>query len=87
MVTKKFKFKNGDRVRDLITKHEGIISGTCFYITGCNQYLVSSEQSDVTREAIRLWHDEQRLELVEPGAIVIQDDNVPLGADIPAPIR
>ena len=63
MVTKNFKFENGDEVKEKITGFQGIITGTCFYITGCNQYLVTA-QSD-GKEAVNLWYDEGRLEFIK----------------------
>lgn len=61
MHTKEFKFKNGDTVLEIITGFVGIITGTCFYITGCNQYLVTGESKE-GKEAYAVWVDEGRLD-------------------------
>jgi hypothetical protein len=65
MTTKNFKFSNGDKVIEKITGFTGVITGTCFYITGCNQYLVTGKGKDENSEGVALWYDEGRLELVE----------------------
>lgn len=36
----------GDRVRDLITGFEGVVTGRCEYITGCTQVLVAPAAKD-----------------------------------------
>ena len=64
MTTKIFQFSNGDEVREKITGFKGIITGTCFYLTGCNQYLITAKPKDEISEATALWYDEGRLELV-----------------------
>ena len=65
MTTKTFKFSNGDQVKEKITGFSGTITGTCFYLTGCNQYLVTAKPKDEFSEPQALWYDEGRLELVE----------------------
>ncbi len=87
MVTKEFKFENGDRVKDVITGQEGTITGTCFYITGCDQYLVTSKQSDKSKEAYSCWRDEARLELIKSRAIVLENNRPDAGPDMTAPIK
>ncbi len=61
--TKNFKFSNGDEVKEKITGFQGTITGTCFYLTGCNQYLITAKQVDDSKEPIALWYDEGRIEL------------------------
>lgn len=65
MVTKEFKFANGDEVIEKITGFKGIITGSVFYLTGCNQYLITSKWSDKGKEPIALWYDEGRLDFIE----------------------
>lgn len=62
-MTKEFKFENGDEVSEKVTGFKGIITGTCFYLTGCNQYLVTAK-SDQGKEPVALWYDEGRLYLI-----------------------
>ena len=64
-MTKEFKFSNGDKVREKITGYTGIITGTAFYLTGCNQYAVTSKCKDESSEATIVWYDEGRLEWLE----------------------
>ena len=64
MTTRTFKFSNGDLVKEKITGFKGVVTGTCFYLTGCNQYLVTAKPKDEFSEAVGLWYDEGRLELV-----------------------
>ena len=66
MVTKNFKFSNGDLVQETITGFSGTITGTCFYLTGCNQYLVTAKPKDEFSEPTALWYDEGRLTLLTP---------------------
>ena len=63
MWTKEFKFRNGDEVIEKITGFRGVITGTCFYLTGCNQYLLTAKSQD-GKEPVALWYDEGRLEFV-----------------------
>ena len=65
MTTKQFKFKNGDQVREMVTGFTGIITGSVYYLTGCNQYLVTAKQKDEFSEASTVWYDEGRLEYID----------------------
>lgn len=52
----------GHTVKDAITKFEGVATGYCQYLTGCNQVLVTPSIKDGQwREGH--WIDEQRLEV------------------------
>jgi hypothetical protein len=64
MIQREFKFENGSKVREKITGFTGTITGTAFYLTGCNQYLVTAKPKDEFSEPTALWYDEGRLELV-----------------------
>lgn len=70
--SREFKFKHGDAVREKVTGFEGIITGTAFYITGCNQYLVVARSKD-NAEGVGLWYDEGRLQLKQRNQISIED--------------
>ena len=65
MITKEFKFRNGDEVLEKITGFKGTITGTCFYLTGCNQYLITAKAENESKEPTALWYDEGRIELVK----------------------
>jgi len=85
---KEFKFSNGDSVVETISGFTGIITGIDFYITGCNQYLVTAKSENEISESKALWYDEGRLTLLEKQTTteseVEADDN---GSDIEAPIK
>jgi hypothetical protein len=83
MATRDFKFSNGDSVIETVTGYSGTITGSVYYLTGCNQYLVVGKSKDGA-EAPSVWYDEGRLKLaaaqvLEP-ADVSTDDN---GCDAP----
>lgn len=63
MITKEFRFENGQSVKEKITGFEGTITGTCFYLTGCNQYLITAKSIE-NKEPFSAWYDEGRLELI-----------------------
>lgn len=79
MVTKEFKFKNGDKVIEKVTGFTGTITGTCFYLTGCNQYLITAKTKDEFSQAKVVWYDEGRIEY-------IKDHLTENDCDIPPPI-
>lgn len=81
-----FKFENGDEVEEIVTGFQGVITGTCFYLTGCNNYLVVPKTRESDKKPDGSWIDEGRLRLTEKGKIKCEDvageDN---GADISPP--
>lgn len=94
------EFKLGQRLHDPITGLEGIATGFCTYITGCDQYLIQPARKKDGEVADSRWVDEDRLELVVGGDSVFtlpgvlrranadaeSARRVP-GPDKPAPIR
>ena len=74
MISKDFEFENGQKVREKITGFEGIITGTCFYLTGCNQYLVTAKVADMSKEPVAMWYDEGRLELMTDEVVVKSEE-------------
>jgi hypothetical protein len=75
------KFTHGLKVRDKITGLEGIVTGYCDYITGCNQYLVQPPVKDGDYKDSH-WIDEGRLDAVGTGVTGIEQTDT--GADKPA---
>jgi len=65
MITKEFEFENGDQVVEKISGFKGTITGTAFYLTGCNQYAVTAKAKNSFSEPQVMWYDEGRLELVK----------------------
>ena len=86
MITREYKFNNGDVVRERITGFTGTIVGSVTYITGCNQYLLTAKQKDQFSEAVSCWYDEGRLDLLPVKGVSVEEvaakDN---GCDTPAP--
>lgn len=82
MIKKEFKFSNGDKVKEKITGFAGVITGTCFYLTGCSQYLVTTKPKDEFSEPTSLWYDEGRLEFIENSFSEIDVKAVDNGCDI-----
>ena len=86
MITKTFEFSNGDVVREKITGFTGTITGTAFYLTGCNSYLVTAKPKDEFSEPNAIWYDEGRLELIESNRFTEKDvEAVDNGCDILPP--
>lgn len=80
------KIAFGATAKDKITGFVGIVTGHADYITGCDQYLLSSQAKD-GQESKQVWFDEQRI-VVDPeiNPIVI-DNSAGLGADLAAPMK
>lgn len=84
MTTREFKFKNGDEVVEKITGFRGVITGTCFYLTGCNQYLITAKSENDSREPTALWYDEGRIALVRKEVFEQKEvEGIDNGCDIP----
>ena len=63
----------GATYRDRITGFEGVATGRCEYITGCNQVLLAPRYLNDGRAPDPAWVDEQRVERV--GETVVSLDN------------
>ncbi|RWX72529.1 hypothetical protein [Mesorhizobium sp. M2A.F.Ca.ET.039.01.1.1] len=61
----------GDRVKDTITGFAGIATGRADYLTGCTQFCITPpvKEDGTTRDSH--WYDEDRIEVVEAGAVKI----------------
>jgi hypothetical protein len=75
--------KLGIKVRDKITKLEGMLTGKVTYLTGCDQYLVQP-QGDGKTYPESTWIDVNRLIKIKGKRLVIKTD-VDKGCDISAP--
>jgi hypothetical protein len=63
-----YKFDRGDRLRDKVTKFEGICVSRGDHISGCNTYgLQPTELKDGAPQETK-WFDEPRMETV-PGSV------------------
>jgi len=79
-------FKLGWTAKDKITGFQGVITGRCEYLTGCNQILLSPPVDEKGAARDGHWYDEQRCERVGNTEIVLDNGANP-GCDIPAPVR
>lgn len=79
-------FKLGWTAKDKITGFQGVITGRCEYLTGCNQVLLSPPVDEKGAHRDACWYDEQRCERVGDTEIVLDNGANP-GCDIPAPVR
>jgi hypothetical protein len=71
----KFKFSNGQKVRDRVTGIVGIITGACIWLNGCIQYSIqpSAKEGDSLKPE-SWWMDEQQLELIDEGVNIKMKD-------------
>jgi len=76
----------GRTYRDKITGFEGVATGHCRYISGCNQTLLTARVSEKGEAREPHWFDDQRLVPVGDDVIALDNGDTP-GCDIPAPKR
>ena len=76
----------GERYRDTITGFEGVATGYCSYISGCDQVLINGGMNKDGDKVVSHWIDSDRVVKVSTGAAMDQDRGRK-GADTPAPIR
>jgi hypothetical protein len=82
----------GDKVRDKITGFEGIVTGHCSYISGCDQISVQPQmKKGDTDRPTGMWIDIDCCEVIEaeavPVASVRAPQNIRPGFGDPAPIK
>lgn len=84
----------GDKCIDVITGYEGVVTGRCVYITGCEQVLLTGRVGDDNRKSDGAWFDIDRCDLIEAGVISIglaaavsTIGSTATGPDLPAPIK
>ena len=67
-MTVDFKFKNGQKVKCIITGFTGIIDCSALWINGCVRYSVQPrcEKGKVDRPD-SIWMDEEQVELISKG--------------------
>lgn len=91
------KIQLGDVAQDAITGFQGVVTGHCRYITGCDQFLIQPqikpEAGDSSKFPEARWFDENRLRVVETHTAASWRTDDPSateadgGADVPAPIK
>lgn len=79
--------ENGDRVKDIITGLTGIMTGCCDYLTGCTQGLIKPEMLKDGKMIDGYWIDIQRIEIIDRGAIDLDNSKTPGGPQESPPSR
>ena len=66
----KFKFSNGEKVKDTVSDITGIIDGAAIWLNGCKQYSVQPRaKTGETKKPASWWIDEAQLEVVRGGLL------------------
>lgn len=80
----------GHTGRDIITGFQGVITGACSYISGCDQVLLAPKCDDGGKAQEALWFDTSRIVILAGEKVVsLPKDKVEAapGPDKPAPVR
>lgn len=77
--------KLGQRVKDRVTNFEGIATGRCQYITGCDRILVQPPVKDDGTFVESRWVDDTRLTVVDETVVFAPEADDKNGPDAPAP--
>lgn len=65
-------YQLGNKVRDVITGFEGIATGHCRYMYGCNQVLITPDRLGSDGKTLNgEWFDDQRVEVIEERVIPV----------------
>jgi hypothetical protein len=65
-----YRFKLGDKVRDVVTGYEGIATAVTEWLNKCVRYAVTSQDLHEGKPIEAKWFDEEQLEVVEEKSIV-----------------
>ena len=78
----KFKYSNGDLLRDSVTGYEGIVRVCAVYSTGCHHYGLQPVSPKDGKLGDWGWLDQSRLSLAKKGAVSfrIPEDGTTSGA-------
>lgn len=78
--------KLGQKVKDVITGFQGVVTGRCEYITGCNQVLVQPRVKDDGSRNAGEWFDEDRVEFIDESILTLPRKTAD-GCDMEAPVK
>ena len=81
-----YTIKMGANVQDKITGFEGIVTGACSYISGCDQYLVQPKVDEKGSPRDGKWFDDQRLTVLDGDPVTLDNSNGN-GPDMVAPVK
>lgn len=59
------KFVLGKKYRDKVLNIEGVATGYCTHLTGCDQICLSFQKEDGSKEVSGHWFDISRIEAVD----------------------
>ena len=76
----------GKKYQDVVTGFQGVATGHCAYLSGCNQTLLVPPVGKDGRSVDAQWFDDQRLKSMHGKAIVLDNSRTP-GFDVQAPKR
>lgn len=76
----------GRKYKDKITGFEGVVTGQCQYISGCNQALLAPAIGEDGAFKEAHWFDVQRLEIQDGEPVVLDNGAIP-GCDKAAACR
>lgn len=76
----------GQKGRDRVTGFEGIVTGVCNYLSGCNQALLVPRVGADGAYRAGEWFDVQRVEITEASMLTLDNSRTP-GPDREAPKR
>ncbi len=65
--------KNGDRVKDLVTGFEGIVTSYSTCLTGCDRIYLAPPVDKDGKNRDGYWTDAHAVKLIKAGAVVIDD--------------
>jgi hypothetical protein len=85
-ITVKSNVQWGKRYRDTITGFEGVATGYCAYVSGCDQVLLNGGLNKDGDKVNSMWFDADRLAEIDTGKIPDKDRGLK-GPDTPAPVR
>lgn len=76
----------GITAKDTITGFQGVVTGYCAYVSGCNQALLTPPVDEKGAHREGHWFDVQRLQRVGDTVIALDNSATP-GCDMEAPKR
>lgn len=69
------KIKLGSKVKDKVTEYEGVATGHCEYLTGCDTYLVAHKVNPKTGGKVDgVWFDVNRLEVLQEDYVKLETE-------------
>jgi len=67
------RIERGDWAKDTVTDFEGTITGKCTYLTGCDQYSITTKVTGDEHKSTTRWFDETRIEILRKNVVKLHD--------------